>query len=308
MTPSAPPTKPSQTPRAPERPAFDRGLAALRSLKGGRTGRIILITAAIALTIAFAATLWANPEILAQASPLPFAVLVLVVTPVLVCLGTGELVVMGACLRAPLPWPRAFEVTVIGSAANLLPIPGTMATRIAALTMAGASAGAAALMTTYAGLLWLSLTMIAGGLALFVAGLALAGAATVGLGLVAALVCLILIARLGAPRPQLLRLLAVRSVFVLVDGIRTAVALAAIGVSLPLVEAQIFALSSALGSSLSLVPAGFGIREALSGAVAPLVGVTMAQGFAAAVLIRIADLIVLLGLFAGLRLRGRAAP
>jgi uncharacterized membrane protein YbhN (UPF0104 family) len=96
----------------------------------------------------------------------------------------------------------------------------------------------------------------------------------------------------GGTRPLIARLIVLRFLGVFIDGIRVAIALAAIGTDIPLHQVMIFTLASSFGSALSLVPAGLGIRELISGALAPIVGIPIALGFAAAVLIRLADLAV----------------
>jgi hypothetical protein len=167
-----------------------------------------------------------------------------------------------------------------------------MMTRIAALKAAGASAKSGAQITLLQGILWMAVTMALGGGSIILSGFPVTGAATLAAGLILGAVTASFIAAVGGTRPLIARLIVLRFLGVFIDGIRVAIALAAIGTDIPLHQVMIFTLASSFGSALSLVPAGLGIRELISGALAPIVGIPIALGFAAAVLIRLADLAV----------------
>jgi uncharacterized membrane protein YbhN (UPF0104 family) len=167
-----------------------------------------------------------------------------------------------------------------------------MMTRIAALKAAGASAKSGAQITLLAGLLWMAATMVLGGGGIIVSGFPSLGGTILLAGLLLGAVTVYFISMLGATRSLIARLIAIRLIAVSIDGIRTAVALEAIGIDVPVHQAMVFTLASSFGSALSLVPAGLGMREFISGALAPIVGIPIALGFAAAVIIRLADLAV----------------
>lgn len=261
--------------------------------KGQRHRRAILFVAASAIIVALVLTIRAHPEILENLSWPIVLLLTIIATPLLVLLGAVEFVIMAAALRVSITLGRSFFVTVIATAANFLPAPGAMMTRIAALKAAGATAKRGAQLSLYFALLWVAMTMILGGGGVIAGGKPPLGAAILAAGLAMTAVAAGLVAALGAPAHTIAQLIFLRFLGVFLDGVRIAIALAAIGVDVPLYKAMIFTLASSFGSALSLVPMGLGIRELIAGLLSPLAGIPIALGFAGAVLMRLADLIVI---------------
>jgi uncharacterized protein (TIRG00374 family) len=101
----------------------------------------------------------------------------------------------------------------------------------------------------------------------------------------------------------------VRSVLVVLDAIRIYLCLAALGTDATFAQASAFAVASAAGSAVSIVPGGLGVREAVTAALAPAVGLAAAVGFLAAALNRLIGLPVMvpLALWLSLRSGGRRA-
>ncbi len=194
-------------------------------------------------------------------------------------------------INIDVPYREALRTTLIGSAANLLPVPGAAVVRSGALVDRGATLKQAGGSTAVGALSWL-------GWSLFVAVpplLSVGGGATAGLvaaaGILAIGFSLGMALRLGASLAGwglvaltsvgLVVALAVRYLLLVwalgFDPTGTAVALVAVG-----------ALSSAAG----FFPGGIGIRELLAGATATIVDLPAELGFLVAAIDDLAYVVI----------------
>jgi hypothetical protein len=89
-----------------------------------------------------------------------------------------------------------------------------------------------------------------------------------------------------------LAMVALRLVILVLGVVRVSAAFAAIGFAIRPIEAALFVISSALGSAVSIVPAGLGISEAIAAAMALLIELPPAAAFVAVALNRILGLFV----------------
>jgi hypothetical protein len=227
----------------------------------------------------------------ADVRAVPLLALLLVCVPVQQLLNAAEFAVMARYGGRDVGWRPALEVSLHTSAANLLPLPGGALTRVAALRGLGLPLRHGTALVAIGFGAW-------GGIAFAVSGAWLTGhgAPWTGLGLLMAGVVLLgssaaTSLRLNADRRLFVRLLAVRLATVLLEAVRMALALNALGTAIGLDRASIFVIASFLGSLVSIAPAGLGVREAVVAALAPLVGVDPAAGFLAATLNRAAGLV-----------------
>jgi len=273
--------------------------------------RPIIFTAAVVLLEGLFLSVRQHPEIFQNLDWHPIGLIALVITPAMVVLGALEFQLMARGLGSRQNMTRALHVTVVGTAVNLLPIPGAMMTRVTALKLQGASVKSGGLLTLLIGILWLGTALLLGGLGPLLVGQSLIGMALLLAGIAVTAVAGLLIRQIVKSAAIVFSLLAVRVVAVALDGLRVYLALKAIGFDIGLAYAMLFTLASAFGSALSVIPAGLGIRELFSGGLAPLVGIPAAAGFVAAFVIRLTDLAVIFGAALLLGFRGdtvRRAP
>lgn len=203
----------------------------------------------------------------------------------------------------------ALRVTVVGSAANMLPLPGSTLVRIQAMTSMGStvrSAGAASLMT---GLVWVGATVTLAGLGHTVVGGLLLGATVTTVGLAVTAAGLFMLRRGGralfwsvAPTLVLVEVL-----FVLVAAVRLFLILRGLRIDVGAADVLALTVAAAVATAAGVFPAGLGLREVLTGVISPIVGIPAAAGVGAAVIDRIARMImlaILAGVFVG-SARGR---
>lgn len=229
---------------------------------------------------------------------LGLAVVALLVTTSLIA---AEYRVAGALLEKRLAWGEAFRVTILSSAANLLPVPGGLVIRTEALRRKGSRWQAALGSNVVMGLGWL-------GVALVVAGILLVGqtgpfvvVAFLGSGLVVLIVLVLAVARMGG-RKRVVRstaaVLSVEVLYVAVSAFRLFAILRGVGIGVTYAQAAALTVASALASGVGFFPGGLGLRELLAGGIAPLVGLAPATGAFAGVVDRIIG-VTIRGLLAG---------
>jgi hypothetical protein len=209
---------------------------------------------------------------------------------------------------------RAVEVAVISSAANLLPIPGSLIVTTRSFSEQGATYGSAVVASSIPGLAWLGLAGVIGG-----AAIAVAGSVPIGLTVAAAGVAVVLVAgamfRRTAPatgRVQLaLRIVAIETSWVFFSGFRLWLILRAIGVSATAAQGLALAVAGAMSVAIGFFPGGLGAREALIALLSPIIELPLSEGLVLGVVDRVVW-ITFLALAAlilvAARARGRSSP
>lgn len=229
---------------------------------------------------------------------------------VTVALNGAEFQVQGLLLGQVVGFARAVRISVIGTAANLLPIPGSALVRTQALATTGEGYLRATSSTLLVALVWLG--AVAGLAALLYGVASSAWLAAVGLGVIAAALCgtgYVLVRRLaprhGTPRVFSM-LLAVELATAAVGAARFYLMIRYLGLDATAGQAIALTLAGVVASATGIFPAGIGIREALAGAISPLVGLSASVGVVAAAVDRVAGLAVLAVLTLVLVLTGGA--
>lgn len=190
----------------------------------------------------------------------------------------------------------AARISVLGTAANLLPLPGSVLVRTQAIATAGAGYRKAASTTALVGIAWLGATGIIAGPAAISAGAAwlvmisvtLAGLALLGLTYV-------WVRRLAPPAGAANvfgSIVAVEIATTVVGGLRLFAIIVGLGLDVDTAQALALTLSGALAAATGILPAGLGIREAMTAAIASVVDLPAAVGFVAAAADRLAGLLV----------------
>lgn len=185
----------------------------------------------------------------------------------------------------------ALRVTVVASAANLLPLPGGPLVRVQALRGLGATYRRAFAVTVFLAAVWAGVTaLLAGTLILLLHSTAL------GIGILLAgmagftVACLLLRSEVGDGNQRVrhaLAAVAVETASAGVAGFRLFLVLQGLGFDATITDALVLALAGVLTSATGFVPGGLGVQELLSAALAPIVGLPPAAGFAASALDRV---------------------
>jgi uncharacterized membrane protein YbhN (UPF0104 family) len=231
--------------------------------------------------------------------------------PATVILNAMEYQASGRILDHRIRFVTAVKVTVVGSAANLLPIPGSVIVRVKALSGMGSTYLSAVSASAAVGGIFVGITVFIAGLAQFFVELYVLAVAWTAAGMAIMAVGYALLRRGTGPgrAPRLaLRVAIIEAVLVLLGGVRLFLILLGLGFEPHYAQAVGLIVAGAIATAIGFFPAGLGIRELLVAAVSPLVGISAAAGLAAAVVDRLFRFSIM-GVIAGtlaFRLRGGA--
>ncbi|WP_425410818.1 lysylphosphatidylglycerol synthase domain-containing protein [Hyphococcus sp.] len=185
---------------------------------------------------------------------------------------------------------KACTISAIGRIAEILPLPGGAMVRGAALVRAGAGWGESAMIISLTAVLTLSMAAALAGVPLIMSGGNLgyivftAGAA----GALMSAGWMIRRSGIGVTVAMLVSRIAIIALGV----VHIDVAFNAIGVDVKIIDAALFVVASSLGGSLSIVPAGIGLSEAIAAALAMLVDIPSGAAFLAVAIVRMCSLAV----------------
>lgn len=270
-----------------------------------RHKRTILIAAVLLLVCGVITAVRRQPVSLADLDWLPVLLVVTVGVPLTLCFNTADYMLTGRFLGHEIRFPRALEVTVIGMAANLLPLPGSAMVRVAGLKSEGAGVKNATFAVLVVAALWIAVALVYAGAAVLIVAPHPAGVVFAATGLVVLVLSILALWRAPRGSALALRLLGTKLVLIFADAVRLFWCLGALGIGASFAQASGLSLSGAVGNVVSVVPAGLGIREAVAAGLGPVVGLTLASGFLAATLNRILGLATLVPLAALLAARVR---
>jgi len=185
-------------------------------------------------------------------------------------------------------WLRSVKVGLAASAANLLPLPGSLIVRTAALKQSGATLKRSLGVTTLLGILWIGATMALVGIAAMFTSLFVGGALCVVGVLISMAVLGVLNRRLQPSFLLLVGSVLVAVAKVLISALNVWLAYRALGGEIDLVGATIISSSAVLATAAGFFPGGLGLRELLSSLLADAAGYDSAIAVLATALERLA--------------------
>jgi hypothetical protein len=212
----------------------------------------------------------------------------IVATPLGVALNAAEYRLSAMAVSVTPTWSSSMRVSVYGTAANLLPVPGSSLIRIDAISRAGAGYRRATLTTVGVGLIWLGVSIALAGLIGVATEPWLSLAFIVG-GALPLVAAARVYDRIGASPRFVLRIAAVQVGSVTVQALRLYVAIEVVGGDATLPRAFALGISVAVAAAAGFLPGGLGIREAVAVMLGPMVGLTATETFLATVLDRAAS-------------------
>lgn len=256
--------------------------------------KAVLVVAVVAFAAGIFLSLRSYPNSLADLNWDAILIMALIATPATLALNALEFQFAARLIGQQISFGNALNVTIVGSAANLLPLPGAAMVRVAALKSGGATLRSGLFATAILAVMSLGLGFAYSGTwALSIGGSPYAiGLVVVG---VAALLVAWLVAReLYGASMVVVYLAAVRLGLIALDAYRTFLAFGAIGYAATFAQASVITISTVLAAIVAVVPSGLGLREGIAALAAPLVGLNSAAAFLAMSLSRIVSLSVVL--------------
>lgn len=258
-------------------------LAARLSGRGGRRSERterILLGLAVVVFAGSAIIAWRQLPELQESPDLRWAAVVAALGALALAINGREFAWSARILGSPVDGREALRVSTLSSAANVLPIPGSVAIRTRALLQGGQPLKTAAAVTAAVGVAWVAAAaLIACVLALALDETLLALGTGVG-GLVGGTAA-VLVLRRAAPRVtgrDLAELALIEVVSVAASGTRLFVVAVTFGFGVSFGQAVTVNLGGILSNVAGFLPGGLGLREITSGAFGVLVGVPASIG------------------------------
>lgn len=268
--------------------------AAARSLDlfAVRSDRARATFGVFALILFTSGLVWAyrqNPSVLHQLRWSYALLLVVVLLPMAAIANATRFHVTARTVGSPCTFGRALVIAAFSTAANLLPLPGGMIVRIANLRGTEDGLAGAVSVTVLSAVLAAVVTLMLSASA-FVAyerstlSVTIFGATTFGFLLVLTLLAFSMI------RAALFKLLFIEAGVGVLEAIRIVVCFLMIGSILEPEQALVLNASSIVGSAVSVVPAGLGVKEITAAVIAAQISVSPSVAFVALALNRMIGL------------------
>ena len=232
-------------------------------------------------------SLQASPDIWARIRIGPLLAILLVATPVGLAINAMDFQVLARLSGVHVRFWPAVEIAIYTRAANMLPIPGSMAVRMAALKGRGAT------FKRSGGLIFL-LTVIWGGVGFCFSGAWLAvqaplvfSASFTAIGVAMLAGCCVAVRRFRLDPFIVSQATGLRFLAIALDALVLMVAVWAVGADAAYHQTAILVVSSFVAS---IAPAGLGVRETIIAILSPIAGIDPATGFLAGAAVRFASM------------------
>ena len=225
----------------------------------------------------------------------------LVCVPVITALNAFEYRVMAHFADHHPPVLEILQVSIMGSAANLLPVPGAVVVRLANLRKAGVKVTRGLNLTAIIGLTWVGAACAVGGIAEMFSHTAFAiTALAIGVGLLG--IAIVMLARIVPPGQRVAgaaELMAIETGFVLMQAFRLFLIASALRFNVSFAQSTTLVIAVVSAAAIGFLPAGLGAREAIAAVLSPIVGFPAAVGLVITAVDRVVNLVVL-SMFAGI--------
>jgi len=225
----------------------------------------------------------------------------LVCVPVITALNALEYRAMAHFADHHPPALEIIQVSIMGSAANLLPIPGAVVVRLANLHKGGVKVTRGLNLTAIIGITWVGSACVLGGAAQLLSHPDFGGAA-LALGISLMTVSLILLSRTLPPGTRArgaVELVAIEAGFVTMQALRLFLVAAALRFDVSFAQATALVIAAVSAAAIGFLPAGLGVREGIAAILSPIVGIPAAVGLVITAVDRVINLVVL-SVFAGI--------
>jgi hypothetical protein len=220
-----------------------------------------------------------------------------VTTPIGVAFNAAEYQISARLVGHRVSIVAASRVAVLGSAFNLLPVPGAVMVRTQALKEAGHSYGRAIGTTGVTGAGYLGMGFAAAGLALVANR---PGVAVLFLAIAVLFSVLTFVGVRAYVRKRVswygLIVLAVEMGSVVIKSAAFLIVGRAVGYNVTIGQALIVNLSTVITAAVGILPGGLGLRELLAGVLSPLAGLQASVGLVIAAFSRVLGLVALAGM------------
>ena len=304
--------RPTSEPAVADEPAVVPGgrlgrlYALTRRTPSKRTQRILLGVATVVFLVGGWFAFKSLDVTLSEIRWVPMVIAAVVGVPLTLVANTFEYLLSARLLHHRMRFLPALQLTTMSTAANLLPIPGAFLVRVQGLRALGSRYGRALASTAVVGLVWIGVSALMAAILLLVGERWVAAAILAAAGIPPLVGAHAWLRRAFPEKGERRRLggllVAVELFAVFTNAGRLVLILIGLGVDADVDQALVLAVSSSLAAAAGILPGGFGLRELIAAALAPLVGLPASAGFAATAINRVMGIVVLAPITAALAL------
>ncbi len=219
----------------------------------------------------------------------------LICVPVIVVLNALEFRLMAHFAHHHPPMLEIVQITVLGSAANLLPMPGAVMVRLSNLRKAGVRVTRGLNLTAIIGLAWLGTAGVLGGVVQLWSHTAF-GLTALAIGATLLSIGTLMLWRALEPGVRVagaLELLSIECGFILMQALRLFLVAAALRFDVSYAQTTTLAIATVAAAAIGFLPSGLGAREGMAALLAPIVGFPAAVGLVITAVDRLVSLAVL---------------
>lgn len=282
---------------------IERVVGVLQALRGwidqrltGRVRKLFMAVAVVVFVVGGLLALRALDIDAARISWVPLVIAGVVGVPLTAVVNAGEYAVTARIVERRVPFVPALRISVLSTAANMLPIPGAALVRIRALRELGRTYGSATSATVIVGLTWIGVSAALAGAWMVAIGAVLRGSLFLAPGIVLLVAAWSLLRRTVDDSARRRRLAAmcigIELISVASSALRIVLVLAGLGLEPSIVGGLVLAVSGSAAAAAGIFPAGLGMREIIATALAPVAGLPAAAGFAASAVNRVLGIVM----------------
>ncbi len=230
-----------------------------------------------------------NPGLIKDVNWVFIFIILLVGVPITVSINAIRYILTGNLIKRKIPIISALNITVFSTVANMLPLPGGVLVRIAGLKTVDISYQKGISATILVFIVWVAMTCLyaASALYLITFEVTIIEITVYVVGIVLLGLSIYLLKKMRAQIWLILLILGTELFAAATDAFRLWLCFLALSEQVDFLNSSVLTISAVVGSAISIVPAGLGLREATTALIAPIVNISASAGFVVTALNRL---------------------
>lgn len=256
--------------------------------------KVALLLSVIFFILGLSYSLYTFPLALNDLQYVPLLLVMFIGIPLTIAINAYEYLLSARISGKKAPYLSAVEMTVIANAANMLPLPGGTIVRVAGLKSLGVTIRDGTTINLVIGIIWIGIALIYSGLWMMLTETENYPVIFLSLGIPILVISFLFFAYRYNNTSDSLMITLTRTFMLLLESARLYLCFHGLSIDASFAQSSSLSLSTVLGSAVSIVPAGLGVREAAASVLSSMVGLSLASGFLTSALNRILGMIMVL--------------
>lgn len=256
--------------------------------------KVALLLSVIFFILGLSYSLYTFPLALNDLQYVPLLLVMFIGVPLTIAIHAYEYLLSARISGKKALYRSAVEMTVIANAANMLPLPGGTIVRVAGLKSLGVTIRDGTTINLVIGIIWIGIALIYSGLWMMLTETENYPVIFLSLGIPILVISFLFFAYRYNNTSDSLMITLTRTFMLLLESARLYLCFHGLSIDASFAQSSSLSLSTVLGSAVSIVPAGLGVREAAASVLSSMVGLSLASGFLTSALNRILGMIIVL--------------